>query len=257
MKTIIEGLKVHYEVKGEGENLLILHGWGAGLESFRPVIDDLSQNFKVWALDFPGCGQTPEPQAVWSVEDYGDFVLRFIRDRGIKDPIVFGHSHGGRVAIQLASRMGCDFKKLVLIDSAGIVPERKNKYYYKVYGFKAIKTLAKLPVFNWLLKDFLEEYRLKYGSADYKAATPKMRAILSKVVNEDLRNLLPEIAMPTLLVWGGRDTATPVSDAKVMESLIPEVGLVVFENAGHYAYLDNLPGFLAVVKNFLEREMVN
>lgn len=254
---MIEGLKVHYEVKGEGPDLLILHGWGTGLESFRPVIEDLSAHFKVWAIDFPGCGQTPEPDQVWSVEDYGDFVLRFIRDRNIKEPIVFGHSHGGRVAIQLGSRMGCDFKKIVLIDSAGIPPERKNNYYYRVYAFKAAKFLAMLPVFKWLLSEFLEEYRLKYGSADYKIATPKMRAILSKVVNEDLRPLLPDVNVPTLLVWGGKDTATPVSDAKVMEELLPHVGLVVFDHAGHYSYLDNLPGFLAVVKNFLEREMVN
>ena len=126
-----------------------------------------------------------------------------------------------------------------------------------MYAFKGIKFLALLPVFKWLLSEFLEEYRLKYGSADYKIATPKMRAILSKVVNEDLRPLLPEVNIPTLLVWGGKDTATPVSDAKVMEELLPQVGLVVFDHAGHYSYLDNLPGFLAVVKNFLEREMVN
>ncbi|MDE6317270.1 MAG: alpha/beta hydrolase [Muribaculaceae bacterium] len=78
-----------------------------------------------------------------------------------------------------------------------------------------------------------------------------MKAILSKVVNEDLCHLMPKISAPTLLIWGKNDTATPLSDAKKMEKLIPDVGLVAFDDSGHYSFLDNRAGFAAVLNSFI------
>lgn len=93
--------------------------------------------------------------------------------------------------------------------------------------------------------------RNKRGSSDYANSTPTMKAVLSKVVNEDLCHLMPKIEAPTLLIWGKEDTATPLSDAKKMEKLIPDAGLVAFEDCGHYSFLDNRPGFTAVLDNFI------
>ena len=81
-----------------------------------------------------------------------------------------------------------------------------------------------------------------------------MRQIMSKVVNEDLKHLLPKIQCPTLLVWGAKDTATPISDAKIMEKLIPDAGLVEFPGVGHYSFLENPMQFSAVVNSFLEKD---
>ena len=75
---------------------------------------------------------------------------------------------------------------------------------------------------------------------------------MSKCVNEDLRKIMPEIKSPTLLIWGENDTATPLQDAKIMESKIPDAGLVSFAGCGHYSFLDNPGGFAAVVKSFLK-----
>ncbi len=79
-----------------------------------------------------------------------------------------------------------------------------------------------------------------------------MRAILSKVVNEDLKHLMPLISAPTLLIWGENDTATPIGDAKIMEQLIPGSGLVSFPGCGHYSFLDNPVQFAAVLRSFLK-----
>ena len=92
------------------------------------------------------------------------------------------------------------------------------------------------------------------GSSDYKNATPMMRQIMSKVVNEDLQHLMPLIQVEKLLVWGDLDDATPLSHAKIMEKKIPGAGLVVFPGAGHYSYLDCLGQFLRVIDVFLEKE---
>ncbi|MDE7369928.1 MAG: alpha/beta hydrolase, partial [Muribaculaceae bacterium] len=88
--------------------------------------------------------------------------------------------------------------------------------------------------------------------SDYRNSSPKMRAIMSKVVNEDLCHLMPEISAPTLLIWGENDTATPLSDAKKMERLIPDAGLVSFPGCGHYSFLDNPGQFAAVLNSFLK-----
>ncbi|MDR0649716.1 MAG: alpha/beta hydrolase, partial [Synergistaceae bacterium] len=97
----------------------------------------------------------------------------------------------------------------------------------------------------------LERWRMKNGSEDYRNATPRMRECLVKAVNEDLTRHLPEIKCPTLLIWGENDAATPLADAKIMERLIPDAGLVALKNAGHYPFLDQGYAFGKVLDSFL------
>ncbi|MEG0700452.1 MAG: alpha/beta hydrolase, partial [Muribaculaceae bacterium] len=125
------------------------------------------------------------------------------------------------------------------------------------YSFKLIKRL--LPVFVGKQKalTMIDKYRAKAGSSDYNSSTQKMRSIMSRVVNEDLKGYMPKISCPTLLIWGALDTATPIGDAKIMERLIPDAGLVSFEGVGHYSFLENPYGFDAVLKSFLEKDMTN
>ena len=85
----------------------------------------------------------------------------------------------------------------------------------------------------------LEKLRVKFGSADYAAASPMMRQCLVKAVNEDLTHLLPGIKAPTLLVWGDRDTATPLRDGQQMEKAIPGAGLAVIPGTGHFSFVEN------------------
>lgn len=104
-------------------------------------------------------------------------------------------------------------------------------------------------------KKIVEKYRAKAGSSDYNSSTPMMRGVMSKCVNEDLRHLLPEIKCPVLLIWGDNDTTTPITDARIMEKMIPNAGLVSFPYCGHFSFLENLPHFRAVLKEFLRVEL--
>lgn len=176
-------------------------------------------------------------------------VEKFVEKLGIVHPTIFGHSFGGRVAIIYAGRKN-DLNKLVLIDSAGVKPKRGLDYYTRVYTYKLGKKVLGLPG----LRAYKEKMMENAGSSDYKNSTPMMRQIMSKVVNEDLQHLMPSIEAETLLVWGELDDATPLSDAKIMERKIPGAGLVVFNGAGHYSYLDCLGQFLRVMDVFLEKE---
>ncbi len=242
-------LNICYNRVGSGSPVLLLHGWGTSGESFAPLIEGLKHTHDVIYLDFPGFGNSDEPKTPYSLGDYTDFTEAFIKALDLKDPVLIGHSFGGRVAIKLSERLAVS--KMILINSAGVKPERQKNYYLKVYGYKCFRTLARLPLLSWLLKEPLEAYRSLYSSADYKSASPIMKQVLSKVVNEDLTPLLSGIKASTLLIWGDEDTSTPLSDAKKMEALIPDSGLVVFEQTGHFAYLEQAERTLAVIQNFL------
>ena len=98
----------------------------------------------------------------------------------------------------------------------------------------------------------LEEFAKKHiGSSDYKSASPMMRKILVNTVNADLRECWKKIKCPTLLIWGENDTAVSVDEAKEIEKLIEDAGLIILPNSTHYAYLENLNHVTNILKNFL------
>ena len=248
-----QGIKLHYTVSGEGHPLMLLHGWGCSTEIWQRVLPFLEERFRVINVDFAGFGQSEEPTEMWGVEEYTRSVEAIAQHEGITSPILIGHSFGGRVSIVYASRN--KVRKVVLVDAAGVKPRRSLAYYRKVYTFKLMKHLARLLLGRERAAEWIESRRAKAGSSDYSQATPMMRAILSKVVNEDLCHLMPKISAPTLLFWGENDTATPLADAKKMESLIPDAGLVTVAGAGHFSFLENPQLFERVLASFLAKEM--
>ena len=125
----------------------------------------------------------------------------------------------------------------------------------KVYSFNLGNRLLPLVGGGKRADERIENHRRKSGSADYNALTGTMRNILVKVVNEDLKAVMPRIQCPVLLIWGKNDTATPLRDARTMERLIPDAGLVAFDDAGHYSFLDKPYEFNAVVQNFLQPDI--
>lgn len=246
----IDNLNINYEKKGKGDEILILHGWGTSLESFRHVIDSLSETNTVYAIDFPGFGMSDEPDLPWDVKDYAMFTKKFIDTMGMKKPVVLGHSFGGRVSIYLSSKF--EFEKIILVGCAGIKPTRSIKYYSKVYTYKTIKHMSRVFPFNLILKDFMALYKSKAGSSDYNSASDMMKKVFIRVINEDLRVYMKDIKASTLLVWGDKDTATPIADAHIMNDKIENSGLVVLKGAGHFVYQEKQSEFISIIKSFLE-----
>ncbi|MCF0205166.1 MAG: alpha/beta hydrolase [Muribaculaceae bacterium] len=249
-KTIdIDGVRLAYTVNGSGEQpAVLMHGWGCTHSTLASIEQVLTPKYTVYNVDFPGFGDSSEPQSVWGVDDYTRLIEKFIAAEGITNPVLLGHSFGGRVGILYASRNAVS--RLILVDAAGIKPRRSLKYYCKVYSYKAVKHV--LTLFGSAGEKMLNAYRGKVGSSDYSNSSPMMRAILSKTVNEDLTDRLPLIKCPTLLIWGEADTATPLRDAKLMEKLIPDAGLVSWPGVGHYSFLERAPHTAAVLRSFLK-----
>ena len=253
MKINIEGLDLNYLCEGEGKDVLILHGWGASIQAMLAIHNHLKDRFKVYTLDLPGFGESDEPKEVWNSHDYADFVKKFMDEMDIKEVILIGHSHGGRVSIVLSSDYPDLVKKMILIDSAGIIPKRKPKYYFKVYSFKALKQIYSLLFFYIEKEKRLEKFYKKFGSTDYRDADGIMRNIMVSVINDNLRPLLKDIKAQTLLVWGRDDEDTPVYMGEIMEREIKGSGLVVLEDAGHFSYVDQYQQFKLVIDSFLEQ----
>lgn len=253
MKINIEGLDLNYICEGKGDDVLILHGWGASIQAMLAIHNHLKDRFKVYTLDLPGFGESDEPKEVWGSHDYADFVKKFMDKVGIKEVILIGHSHGGRISIVLGSEYPELVKKMVLIGSAGIIPKRKPKYYFKVYSFKALKQIYNLLFFYIDKEKRLEKFYKKFGSTDYRDADGIMRKIMVKVINDNLRPLLKDIKAQTLLVWGRNDQDTPVYMGEIMEREIKGSGLVILENAGHFSYVDQYQQFKLVIDSFLEQ----
>ena len=250
-KTIdIDGVSLHYRDSGE-ENLIpviIMHGWGCNVDTVASIEKIFKGKMRTINIDLPGHGDSTEPPSVWGIEDFTSMIEKFISKLGLVRPSLVGHSFGGRISILLSSRGNVG--KVLLVDSAGIKPKRSFSYYWKVYSFKAMKNSVMLLCGKKRGSEIVERLRGKKGSADYRNSSPRMRAIMSKCVNEDLKYAMPSIKSPVLLVWGEDDTATPISDARIMKELIPDSGLVSFPGCGHYSFLDNPFGFKAVVSSF-------
>ena len=247
----VNGLKIEYSVSGAGENVLLLHGWGCTKETFQCVADRLKKSMRVWALDFPGHGGSPEPPSNFGVDDYSDLTAAFIRMNGIAGTHIICHSFGGRVAALLAAKHPELVGKIVFTDAAGIRPKRTIKYYYKIYKFKLLKRVARSRFLVRLFHIDTEAKIKNAGSADYRALSSNMRGIFSRTVNQDLTRYYKDIKAPSLLIWGENDQDTPVSYAKIIEKAIPDAGLVVLQNAGHFSFLDSYATYMIIVENFL------
>lgn len=255
MQVKIQDWNIYYEVIGEGNPVILLHGWLADLETMRPIANSLSKNFKVYLVDVVGFGKSDLPEKPLNTNDFGDFLHEFVTKLQIKNPILIGHSNGGRIIINAVGRGLVKPKKIVLMDSAGLVPKRKPKYYIKVGIFKMGKSvLNKLPDIE-PIKKFKEKLFDRVGSSDYRASAPVLRETMKIIINEDCTEMLPNIDVPTLLIWGSLDTDTPISNAKKMESIIPNCGLVEYPNSGHFAYLENIQNCNAVLNEFFKNDI--
>ncbi len=240
MKINIKNLDINYIQYGEGKDILLLHGWGQNIEMMKFIGDRFSNKYRITILDFPGFGESMEPNVPWSIEDYALMLEEFVKKVGIKKPIVIGHSFGGRVAIRYSALNSIE--RLVLFGSPCI--RIQEELSLSVKFLKKLKTLPGMDAIGEKMKKYI-------GSRDYKAASPIMRQTLVNVVNEDLSNYARKIKVPTLLVWGEEDREAPVSDARELEKIMCDAALIVLPGT-HYAYIENLDRVELILNSFFE-----
>lgn len=255
MNFMINDFNIYYEKYGKGKtNIIILPGWGDTRYTFNKIIDVLKDFFTIYILDYPGFGKSSFPKRDLSIYDYALLIKDFIKINGIDNPILIGHSFGGRIGILLAGLYRINIKKMILIDAAGIKRKKKLKVKLKQTVYKFLKKIGYI-----LPKRIKAKYQNKlikiFGSTDFKNLDENIRKTFIKVINEDLSKYLTNITTSTLLIWGENDLDTPLDDGKIMNIKITDSGLIVIPNASHFPYLEYPYYINKIILEFLKTYM--
>ena len=249
------GCRIHYAQAGKGQDIVLLHGWGGCVDSWKPLMRDLQAHARVSALDFPGHGRSDEPPTPWNVSDFAQATADWMRAADIKKADIVAHSFGGRVAIVLAAEYPELVGKLVLtgVPVPGLLENQPNATkQLRGFVYRALRSLCSPRLLGDARAARLREALVQhFGSPDYRVLSPSMRQTFNRVIAQNLAVFLPKIRAATLLIWGSEDTAAPLTIAQMLEKRLQDAGLVVFEGADHFAYLREYPRFYAIVQNFL------
>lgn len=226
---------VNIKLDGEGNAMILLHGWGQSIEMMAPLHEHFKTKYQVMSYDFPGFGESEESELRWTLEDYVTMLHQLVKAYKLKNITIIAHSFGARVALLYAKLYPVNH--LILTGAAGIRSKRSLSYYYKVYSYKLKRRL--FP-------------KTQGGSVDYQNASSIMRGILVNVVNRDLKNELKHIKVNTLLVFGELDQETPLWMAKKMEKELPHATLIILEGDDHFAYYHQMQRFIKICECYLE-----
>jgi pimeloyl-ACP methyl ester carboxylesterase len=251
--------KLRYLRTGTGRPLIILHGWGSSAELMSGLANSLSDIRDCIVPDMPGFGKSEEPPTAWDVSDYLKVIYRLVTEElELKEFDVLAHSFGGRIMMKWLSNDECIQKpiKVLLTGSAGLKPKRKLSFYYRKYLAKLLKAPfvilpepLKSKAMTWLRTTSIWR---SLGSSDYQQLSGVMRQTFVKTVTEFLDETMPQIKQEVFLLWGETDAATPMDQAKRLESGIKNAVLVTIPAAGHYAFLDKPAEFNAIARAYLE-----
>ena len=229
---------VSFVQKGNGKDLVFLHGYLSSKEAFAAQIAYFSKFYRVTAIDFLGFGDSKPLTEPFSVADYAAWTREVFSLLDIRNPHIIAHSFGCRVAVKMLAEDNATADKLVMTGPAGIIRKRGFSYHFKVKSYRVVRRF---------FPRFAER---KFGSAEYRSLSPVMRESYKKIVNEDLRGDAARIQNLTLIVEGESDTTTPFDEAKIyLQSL--KNGSLKRMRGGHFAFAEEALLFNLITEEFL------
>jgi pimeloyl-ACP methyl ester carboxylesterase len=259
METIdVEGLRIAYECAGDGPPLVLLHGYvGDGPTTWRRQIDGLADEFMVFVWDAPGAGRSSDPPEAFGMAGYADCLAGFIERLGIEQPHVAGLSFGGALALALVHRHPAIPRTLILASAyagwAGSLPAEVAEERLRL-----AMALADLPPDEFVeaLLPTMFSQGTPADSADAFRASmlayhPTGFREMARASAGDLREALPQVDIPTLLVYGDRDVRAPLTVAEDLHAAISGSTLVVLPDAGHVCNIEAADAFNSTVRSFL------
>lgn len=226
MNKHIDNINIHYTDEGSGTILVLLHGWGMNhsyFDDFRKYMDVMG-DYRWISIDLPGFGQSSEPPQDWGIDEYANSITSLLKSITDEEIILLGHSFGGQIATHIAGETELSIRGLILCGASSI---RDTQIASNNSGWK------RLLKNNVILKPLRELYIQLSGSSDYAKASPVMRNVMKKILKQDQADMAKKILAPTLLVWGARDTYTPIEQAHELHALIPQSTLAIRDDIGH------------------------
>ena len=256
----VDGLRITYERAGSGPPLILLHGYvGDGRTTWRHQFDEFSADYTVVAWDAPGAGGSSDPPETFGVADYADCLASFIAALDIHEPHVAGLSFGGALALALYGRHPSLPRTLVLASAyagwrgslPGDVAERRLEQALRLSRLSGDEFVETLLPTMFSTPPAIEDIAA-IGTAMRRFHPAGFRA-LARASAEDLRDVLPRVRVPTLLVYGDNDERAPLFVAEELHSSIASARLVVLPDVGHVCNVEAPREFNRVVREFLER----
>jgi pimeloyl-ACP methyl ester carboxylesterase len=252
---------------GSGPPLLFLHGLGGLWQNWLLNLPAFMGTHRVIAPDLPGFGGSEMPAGRISIQGLARVIDALCERLSITDPVVIGNSMGGFIGAELALAFPTRVRRLVLISAAGISAENMWREPIMAIGrLMAVGTaragVKQLPVVNrprlrraalQLVIRYPERLSVPLASElVVGAGTPGFVGGLDAVLGYSFRDRLPEIEVPTLIVWGRNDILIPVEDAYEFQRLIGDnARLEVFDDTGHLAMLERPSRFNALLADFI------
>jgi pimeloyl-ACP methyl ester carboxylesterase len=267
----VNGARVNTIELGAGPALLFVHGLSGSWQNWLEQLPELAQDHRVIAVDLPGFGASPMPYEQISIAGYARILDALLEQLGVRTAAVVGNSMGGFVAAELAISAPSRVQRLVLVSAAGIsthndirtrvaLPalQRGERIAAASAAWLASKSDAfvRRPRLRWALMNVVARHpeRLPAPLAAEQvrgAGKPGFVQALQSIYDYPIRERLPQIGCPTLVVWGERDLLISVHDADVFVELIPNARKVIYKDTGHVAMLERPAAFNALLRDFL------
>ena len=246
---------MNIKILGEGEPLLLIHGWGMSGRIWEVIEVDLSKYYKLYIVDLPGMGKSKE------IKDYS--ITNLVDQLYIKLPSkisIMGWSLGGIIALKYYENYPKNVSKLFLVASTPCFVNKKNwdlgvdeillnKFYDQLIDGWS-KTLKQFFILQLLgsadRKEIIKELQEKFITKE----PPKIKSLklsLEILKNTDLTKTISNINVPTLIIAGDRDKLTPKEASLFMKSKIKNSRLKIFKNAGHIPFLSHPKKFIKEV----------
>lgn len=250
MQVVVDSLLTHYDVKGTGKLVVLLHGWGDSAKGLQALQLALAKNYRVVAINLPGFGGTQAPATAWGLNEYAHFVEHFLLKINAGQPwAIIGHSNGGAIAIRGMGQGWLNADRLVLMASAGIRGTYKGRVKALRLVTKAGKVLtAPLPV---AARQKLRQKVYQTVGSDMLVAE-HLQETFKRVVTDDVRSDAAAINVPALLLYGEADQATPPQYGEQYHRLLHQSKLVVFPGTGHFVHLERPQGVTEAIEDFLQ-----
>jgi pimeloyl-ACP methyl ester carboxylesterase len=260
----IDGVRVHYQEKGSGAPLVLIHGYTASTFAWKDVFEPLAERFRVIAVDLKGFGFSAKPDGDYTRRAQGELVVRLLDHLKIDRAILCGNSMGGETALNAARYHPQSVAALILVDSAGVTVSGGGSVSPGIAEWPIIgPALASLAltsdslVRDGLRKCFYDDslvtdeqvavyYRpLKTRGGQRAAFLARTQAGINPIEPE-----INRIGQPTLIIWGAEDELIPLEAGRRLNSLITNSRLVVFDKCGHLPQAEMPERFVNEVRNF-------
>ncbi|WP_167577815.1 alpha/beta fold hydrolase [Ammoniphilus sp. YIM 78166] len=253
-KELVNGFQMAYEKLGDGNRtLLLIHGNLGSKRWWNLVKEELAQRYTVYSVDLRGCGESEKPNHGYSLPQYGDDVLAFMDLKGIRSCSVIGHSMGGAIAVDLASKAGDRIEKMLLLNPAPIYGYvTSDEKYDMIKRYSTDRELlqaalsavvpkgAHLPLFADLVED-------AWSSTHTAISNARSLGVM------DYREAARRIEQPVSILFGEQDVLISLEDMKKMQSYFPHGELVTHHEVGHSPQVEDPEWFLRETLAFLER----